>query len=395
MGVHRLWVECEVCDTPLTIRHTVGFKELQEASFSCPTCYEAISYGIHFKFSLPIQIRCFPKENCRLSAPTNSLIVNINSTNALLRSQYNDPHYFPTIDLAQNGVFDRSGKQDGKTLEEVEYLEDTWSQLKTLISLYINNKDRVFVKKYSLIFGRTIEKTEIQEAIYSFLKVYISAITTDSRIGKHFYLVKKEIESACELNRADFQKLTSFLSAEYRKKLRKYLETIESFMDAKDALNPIRIRNLLGMDMQNIQVDACHFSLIKQLYGNYYEFVTSKVCIYSCINNLQKHRSWNQFERISFEDYLKSDKANRTRPFKDHLVFGEVESLLLPKLRNGSHHGNIEVVPETGLVEYSAGKPLKKYSMSLEEYSVLTYRIFEYAINLIGIELWILSKILN
>jgi hypothetical protein len=379
------------CGALITVRHVVAFDPIQDASFSCPDCQEKISYTFYF-IPEPLTINYIERENCKRSYKTIGKIVNVNTITGVPKNRLNDSLYMPGMEFLEEGVFDTFDGQHATKIISMQKLEKDWGITKTLISLYVKNKNHVFIKQFQKHFGKNIQEGHIESTILAFLESHIKAASTNQTIKEHFSTIRTKAFQILKSSPNESRRLKDYLKGYYRLKMRGYLDFIQHHMKAMEALSPIRYRNLLNMNQSKPDLDLKVFPEIQNLYGICFEMLTSGIQIYAFLNNISNGRRFDQFQHISLQEYLASSKAKRGNCFADTPDFSVVLKYIKPDIRNAIHHSRFRIDEDSKCIILSSDISSSQQEITLEDYATLCCDSSEYFLNLIALELSIISS---
>jgi hypothetical protein len=95
-------------------------------------------------------------------------------------------------------------------------------------------------------------------------------------------------------------------------------------------------------DVDEKIVGSKSFEAVKLYYGQAYESLTSFFVIFACLNNILLGRSYDQFQSMTLNKYMKDvSKEKKANPFEQTQPFYAFTDGLDSTLRNGSHHASI------------------------------------------------------
>jgi hypothetical protein len=144
-----------------------------------------------------------------------------------------------------------------------------------------------------------------------------------------------------------------------------------------------------GIDIEFDAESTEDFDSISMFYGNAYEALGTLVGIVAFVNNVFQGRKFDEFERLTLQQYEQLDKPARFGPFSnnDQLKFFRSESD--NGLRNASHHRRLRYSPRYHTVSYRKGKAGKGdwVEMSYGKYVERCCRIFCVLVTLLRFEL--------
>jgi len=255
-------------------------------------------------------------------------------------------------------------------------IEKNWLILKVLWKMINNNnkKEHLIKKQIKKYKSNTIDSThaDFKEILFDFNNTILYPDFIQ-KSPDFFKLFKNSIKMN---NSENYKKFITFYKYNFfNENMKKNFDIYSNFFDI---YNEFRQLLLYVTTSQNIpighRVSSHDFEKTKLFYGQLYEAYTSNISLISMLHNLYQGREYDQFQNITLSQYLKTDKATRTDNFISTLDFNWFSEFVSSKLRNASHHGNIEL--EGDIVVYKAGKSLNKYTMSYTRYLEICIQLF-------------------
>lgn len=143
---------------------------------------------------------------------------------------------------------------------------------------------------------------------------------------------------------AEFASFKSYYRSEFSSEQRhRYISAFTDYFKHYSQFSQMLIHARLGDDDPGPKVVGSKaFEEIKLFYGQAYEALTTSFVIFACLNNILLGRSFDQFESMTLNKYVKDvEKAKRANPFSNEPAFFVFSKGLDSSLRNGSHHASI------------------------------------------------------
>jgi len=137
----------------------------------------------------------------------------------------------------------------------------------------------------------------------------------------------------------------------------RYFELMKAYYQGYDDFAQIHFLVIRGVDVpEDGSISSINFDATRMFYGNAFDTFSSSVDILAYLNNLKAGRPFNQFEKLTQEQYLKLDKANRFDAFASVPEFAMMCVERDNQIRKASRHGGMRLDRETQTILYRAGK---------------------------------------
>ena len=81
-----------------------------------------------------------------------------------------------------------------------------------------------------------------------------------------------------------------------------------------------------------------NFDKVKMFYGNAYEYATTHLTTFACVNNILHDRDYDTFENLTLSKYVKLKKHSKATELQGNSGFKLFTDGLDSTLRNASHH---------------------------------------------------------
>jgi hypothetical protein len=137
------------------------------------------------------------------------------------------------------------------------------------------------------------------------------------------------------------------------------------------------------------KVTSTDFDRVRMSYGNLFEAFTSLVEFPVLLNNLLLGRNFDQFEKLTLDQYRKLDKANKIGPMSMTPALASLCEEVDNQLRNASHHGGMQLDSTSQMVSYRAGKGGlgEVNEISYTQYLTRCVRLFMQILTVLRIEM--------
>lgn len=392
-------IKCTICDQDYLLRVSLGHSEVQKHTFECKECGSNISVEVVIDFN-NAGCEVLRKENCTDTSFHDSIfgdgnqeyiVMNLHPELLIPDEFIHDPIYSTNIFESERIHKERFGTNQFSNMscEQIEEgynqsviytdnlnnIEKNWLVLKVSWKMINNNKKENIIKKQLKKYrSNTLSPTEtdFNHILYDFNNTLLYPDFI-SRPYDFFELFKNSIDINTSENYKKF--ITYYKHNLFKENMKKFFDIYSDFFDI---YNEFKQLLLYSTTSQNIpighRVSSHDFEKTKLFYGQIYEAYTSNISLISMLHNLYQGREYNQFLNITLEKYLKLDKSSRVDNFTNTKEFDWFSEFISSKLRNASHHGNIEL--EDSIVIYRAGKSLNKYTMSYTRYLEICIQLF-------------------
>jgi hypothetical protein len=355
MAVLRGYAHCETCGENYILRAGVGTGKYQTHTFDCKSCGIPISVIVRTN---PPSAHFEPEENVLIedSEGENSTILNLHPFFAFDSEEVHDPIAFPSLlycskimpylRLVPNKNFLGIQSQDIALQFDVPNASNLWTTVKNIFLLQGGEgqakRSRKAIEHYEKQRRKYFEKTKVsnaKEVAFDFF---------DSLFYPRFEkLLSPALELTYTIKRNHSQEFSVFLefySNNLREQnLRQYLSVFSDYFKIYNQLSQMVVHSRIGdEDVDDKIVGSKSFEAVKLYYGQAYESLTGFFVIFSCLNNILLERSYDQFQSMTLNKYIKDvSKEKKANPFEQTQAFYAFTDGLESTLRNGSHHASI------------------------------------------------------
>jgi hypothetical protein len=355
MAVLRGYAHCEICAENYILRAGVGIEKSQSHTFDCKSCGIPISVIVRAN---PPTAHFEPEENVIIddSEGENAVVLNLHPFFAFDSKEIYALMAFPSLlYCAKIAPYLRVVPQQ-KTLGiptqdvalqfDVPNASNLWNTVKNIFLL----QERVGQKKRVI---KAIEHYEKQRQKYfTETKVSNSKDVAFNFFDSLFYpRFEKLLDPAIELiyaiksdHQQGFAEFCEFYSNHLKAQhSRQYISIFSDYFKIYNQLRQMVVHSRIGdEDVDEKIVGSKSFEAVKLYYGQAYESLTSFFVIFACLNNILVGRSYDQFQSMTLNKYMKDvSKEKKANPFEQTQPFYAFTDGLDSTLRNGSHHASI------------------------------------------------------
>lgn len=350
MAVLRGYAHCEICGENYILRAGVGIEKSQSHTFDCKSCGIPISVIVRAN---PPTAHFEPEENVIIddSEGENAVVLNLHPFFAFDSKEIYAIMAFPSLlYCAKIALYLRVVPQQ-KTLDvalqfDVPNASNLWNTVKNIFLL----EERVGQNKRVI---KAIEHYEKQRQKYfTETKVSNSQDVAFNFFDSLFYpRFEKLLDPAIELIYAikrdhpqGFAEFCEFYSNHIKAQhSRQYFSIFSDYFKIYNQLRQMVVHSRIGdEDVDDKIVGSKSFEAVKLYYGQAYESLTSFFVIFACLNNILVGRSYDQFQSMTLNKYMKDvSKEKKANPFEQTQPFYAFTDGLDSTLRNGSHHASI------------------------------------------------------
>ena len=358
---NRLSIACDTCKQRIVLRIGVGSQIEQSIAVQCPNCKQKIALELIFDKQNHKNSKYNLLENCSYIAETDdSIAINLHTELVYPKEFIHEKIFMPAMFVSQKlmshaekkGFFDR--KSSLKQLDNLPFmiqsafhglggdsnlLED-WLIIHKSYSLYKNEQIKLMeqeLKKYSNIENIYVLKKLpiIYSIFYDFLLRFLHPnYILYNNVKKQFSKAKK--------SKIKFQELKSYYNIHLKKYyFENYLKIFNDYFKNFSEFNRVLLNSKIELHPEEgTECILCpvNFEDIDMFYGNAYEYITTHITIFTCINNILSNRKFNEFEKLTFKKYLELNKDSKLKTLQNNPIFNSFIQNIESTLRNASHH---------------------------------------------------------
>ncbi|MEG4203025.1 hypothetical protein QUA20_03720 [Microcoleus sp. Pol7_A1] len=355
MAVLRGYAHCEICAENYILRAGVGTEKYQSHTFDCKSCGIPISVIVRAN---PPSAHFEPEENVIIddSEGENAVVLNLHPFFAFDSKEIHALLAFPSLLYCPKiAPYLRLVPQEKNLVIPthdialqffVPNASNLWNTVKNIFLL----EERVGQNKRVI---KAIEHYEKQRQKYfTETKVCNSKEVAFNFFDSLFYpRFEKLLDPAIELIYAikrdyqqGFAEFCEFYSNHIKAQhSRQYFSIFSDYFKIYNQLSQMVVHSRIGdEDVDDKIVGSKSFEAVKLYYGQAYESLTSFFVIFACLNNILVGRSYDQFQSMTLNKYMKDvSKEKKANPFEQTQPFYAFTDGLDSTLRNGSHHASI------------------------------------------------------
>lgn len=354
---NRLEICCDTCKHGITLRIGLGTQKIQNISFQCPKCKQKISIELSIdKSKLPYQPHYRAIENCVFEkgegVPT---LINIHTEMIYPKDLINEETLMPSLAVTSN-LYEHA-KKNGffKPVKSVGFfgtevlnvfdsiggdsnlLED-WLVIKKAYSLYDSGMPELMkseLSKYSRVDKVYVQSSLLYSIIFDFLYRFISP-------NDFLYHELKKNFSKAKQQKVEFKNFKNFYQA-YLQNLhwKNYIDILDEYFDNFSEFNRLLVNSKIELHPDTgTESVFCptNFDDVKMFYGNAYEYITTHLTTFACVNNILNKREYDEFENMTLKKFTELNKDSRLNPLKNNVSFNLFINNIESTLRNASHH---------------------------------------------------------
>ena len=355
MAVLRGYAHCEICAENYILRAGIGTEKYQSHTFDCKSCGIPISVIVRAN---PPSAHFEPEENVIIddSEGENAVVLNLHPFFAFDSKEIHALMAFPSLlYFCKIAPYLRRVPQEGNLVIPTQSIalqffvpnaSNLWNTVKNIFVL----EERVGQNKMVI---KEIEHYEKQRQKYfTETKVSNSKDVAFNFFDSLFYpRFEKLLDPAIELIYAikrdyqqGFAEFCEFYSNHIKAQhSRQYFSIFSDYFKIYNQLSQMVVHSRIGdEDVDDKIVGSKSFEAVKLYYGQAYESLTSFFVIFPCLNNILLGRSYDQFQSMTLNKYMKDvSKEKKANPFEQTQPFYAFTDGLDSTLRNGSHHASI------------------------------------------------------
>ncbi|MEG4802809.1 hypothetical protein QUB63_12095 [Microcoleus sp. ARI1-B5] len=350
MAVLRGYARCEICGENYILRAGVGTEKYQSHTFDCKSCGISISLIVRAN---PPNAHFEPEENVVIeeSEGENAIVLNLHPFFAFNRDEINSAIAFPSLLYGSKiapylRLVPNIKTQDIALQFDVPNASNLWTAVKNIFVLQEGKGQKKRVAKAIEHYEKQRKKYFCETKVSNFNEVAFNFF--DSLFYPRF---EKLLEPAIELiytikrdHPQGFAEFLEFYSNNLKTQhLRQYISIFSDYFKIYNQLSQMVVHSRIGdEDVDDKIVGSKSFEAVKLYYGQAYESITSFFVIFACLNNIFLGRSYDQFQSMTLNKYMKDvSKDKKANPFEQTKPFYTFTDGLDSMLRNGSHHASI------------------------------------------------------
>lgn len=360
----RSAVQCETCDSVVTVRIGMGQGVSQEHTVKCLGCKEPMSFGMNVDYQ-SLSTEVFAIDGCKIvKGPAYGVgpVINVDANFVVPEDMVNEDFSFHRLTQMEDIVkaaeaygplpttrFD----PDAPRRPSADHVSE-WKQLKKAISLSSNGKMKLANRKV----------IEANEEYYSDDPLagptdWLFRFTLKFIGRKHgvvFNEMMSEFRTIAKAHACD-DLMDHYAAKMVTERFRRYREIYTDFFSKHSQFAQVTLQAGLGLAPSSEMVaTSIQFDQVKSFYGDAYEVFAGSVDFLAMLNNIKRGRKFDEFETLTLDKYMKLDNSSKFNPFETNTVFMALCVEKDNQLRNASHHKGIALDEDGRTLKFRAGK---------------------------------------
>lgn len=360
----RSALQCETCDSVVTVRIGMGQGLRQEHTINCQECGEPLSFGMTVNYA-ELSTNVFAMDGCVVVDMPEYMtgpVMNVDASFAVPEGVINEDSTFHR--LTQMGDIIKAAERFGQlpTMEFdpnaprrpiADHLSE-WKQVKKAVSLASNGKVKLAKKKVKVGSDEYYADDSLTGPTDWFFRFTLSFM--GRKHGVHFKAIIDEFRAIADAHNAnDFMEY--YANSMVVERFQEYREIYTDFFSMHHQFAQVSLQAGLGLPPTGDMVaTSVQFDQVKSFYGDAFEVFAGSVDILAMLNNIKHGRKFDEFEKMSLDKYKKLDNASKFNPFGMNAVFSALCEERDNQLRNASHHRGIRIDADGKTLRYRAGK---------------------------------------
>jgi hypothetical protein len=343
----------------------MGQEASQSHTFDCRSCHEPITVRMDIdREKIQTEIHCV--ENC---APADEVegaeIVNVDANFLIAPEDQGKDQVFPRLEQLEKmfKAAEKAGSlvavdkiperlRQTRPYRQPDYA-DEWNSLKKARSLHKNGKtdlSEAIVKKASGKFYAGDPLLNLVDWVWRF-----AMFVCQPNYEQPFREALSKIQPL--FDQEPFKKFLATYEKGLGKRADQYRSIIDEFFNAYSEFSQAYFFVAKGLPLpEGHQASYANFDAVKMFYGNAYEKFGDLIDYLAFSNNMLQGRNFDQFEKLSLDEYRRLHKTSR---FKTFAATKELSALCVEadnQIRNASHHGVFSFSPKDQRISYRARK---------------------------------------
>jgi len=357
---HRLSICCDTCNQGIALRLGLGTQKKQIVAFQCPKCKQKIALEMTIdKSKMLYQPEYKILENCTFTAEKDSFIaINLHTEMVYPKELINEKVIMPApmvsmklqehaekkgflnpvISSASSGFFGIPTLSLFDSIGGDSNLLEDWLVVKKAYSLYESGMFDLMEKELSKYTRRKeayVNNSLLHSIIFDFLNRFISPNTIMfNKIKKNFNDAKKQ--------RTEFKNFKNYYQLNLQDiHWKNYIDIFNEYFENFSEFNRLLLNAKIELHPdEGAESFFCpvNFDNVKMFYGNAYEYITTNLTIFACVNNIINSRKYDEFASMTLKKYSELNKESRLNPLKTNTTFDLFTENIESTLRNASHH---------------------------------------------------------
>lgn len=371
--IYRANLKCLTCNAVSTLRIDIGHSKEQVHVFHCSLCEEEIEVKLDLSNPPHVGFKCV--SNCEL-CEEEGIIENLSSENQVPERFRHDPRFSPAI-FASQLLFKKL--EAGAKLSHKDYQAGVADAERSLL---VNEEWPIIKRAWSqfnknnIALADSIAKQNSErypEAANSALHWIHDFCLRVLRNGKLPLIIEagEKIHQIFDNHEEKVDNYLIYHDKTFIGRLKKYYSVFEKFFDSYAEYSQIFLTHKLNKEIVPGALSSYNFAKTRDFYGFTFEVLGAGTVTFAAFQNIEDGRDYNIFltDDFTMEDYLKTDKSNRTKCFERIPEFANVYSEYSAPIRNGAQHATFEYDPKEKVIFYQPKKdPNRVYKINYFDY---------------------------
>lgn len=402
--IKRYTTKCLTCGCNNTLRITLGTDKYQIHTFACNSCGTPSRVRLDLDFvnlethnlTNDHKVRS-PKptisflENCELSDFEGS-ITNLDP-NFLISEEnlHKDKVFSWMLEMTKIGILPDQMTLKPPQVNDVITGLGGQRNFREILVLFIN-ASKLHSKKKTVLANiqlKKIQKILKTNKTWNFISACfgIALMFIGYQQKESINKIIDEVKACKKNNENEYNKFRKelILKGDF---IERQIQIITEYIDAYDQLFQAWIYAARDTSTEALGVaSSTDLNKVKMFYGNLFEHLASGLVVPACLNNIKAGRAYDQFNAMTLQKYLTTDKANRHNPFADNVNFALLYNEFDSSIRNASHHGNMKVSEESNqIIQYKSTGSKNWKTISYSAYLIKCNRIMLCSMRLLVIQ---------
>lgn len=366
------FVKCKSCNQKYRVHFSLAGYFPQEADFVCKKCANEITMKMN---------NCIPYmevENAELldDGPVDDYLNRTNFSDDDNEKEYIDATISPDKPLDTFSLLPatiqttRMACQIGHNMllfddyeEKIQEAKLEWEKIKTFFRILKMNGE---IEAENLT---NLKTNDFIKSLSTISSLYIEGIWEDSFVSFE-NLYNKHLTSG---NLIEFSQEIRASKIDWMERI---FNTNEAYFSKEKEFEKILLFQKCGEKIPNTKIH-CHWNNIKKIYADIYEVVGNMFALPSAINNLEKGRKWNEFEKMKWNEYFEHSMSGRGKNFNENTDLAPLLMGYDNDLRNAPSHSASRFDAINSIITLNCGKDGKRIEkIPLRDFMTKTNEIF-------------------
>lgn len=360
----RSAVQCETCDAVATVRIGMGQGVRQEHTVNCLGCKEPMSFGMTVDYQ-NLGTNVFAIDGCEIvEGPAYGVgpVINVDASFTVPEGMANEDVTFhrltqmPDIIKAAEAFGPLPTTEidpDAPRRPSADHVSE-WKHLKKAISLSSNGRAKLASQKVVWATEEYYADDPLTGPTDWFFRFTLTFL--GRKHGVQFKALMSEFRDIANTNACD-NLMEHYAAQMVGERFRRYREIYTDFFSKHSQFAQVALQAGLGLaPADDMVATSVQFDQVKSFYGDAYEVFAVSVDFLAMLNNVKHGRRFDEFEKLTLENYHKLDNSSKFNPFGTNAVFMALCVEKDNQLRNASHHKGIKMDADGKTLRYRAGK---------------------------------------